>query len=61
MIKINLFIKKEVRLTDIENKLMVTKGDSRDRDKLGINQEFGISGSSIKNIPAMQESQKTWV
>ena len=61
MIQINLFIKKEVRVTDIENKLMVTKGDSRDRDKLGINQEFGISGSAIKNIPAMQESQKTWV
>ena len=39
MIQINLFIKKEVRLTDIENKLMVTKGESRDgyiRNKPGI-------------------------
>ena len=38
MIQINLFIKKEVRVTDIENKLMVTKEDHGDvgRGKLGV-------------------------
>ena len=40
---------------------MVTKGESRDRDKLRINYEFGVNGSAVKNTPAMQESQKTWV
>ena len=40
---------------------MVTKSESRDRDKLGINEEFGINGSAVKNTPAMQQSQKTWV
>ena len=32
-----LIYKKRSRLTDLKNKLMVTKGESRDRDKLGIN------------------------
>ena len=32
----NLFTKQKQRLTDIEKKLMITKGEREGRDKLGV-------------------------